>query len=261
MHAAAQAIRYTNLMIIKVVSLNMWLGGALFDDILLFLQKQNADIVLLQEVFNGEDRELSAQHRSMQILREKLGYPYDDFAAAFRDFDHTNGKAERGDAILSKFPIIKRSNVFFSESGYSEVYRDVPRNYSDCPRELEHVTIQTAVGDIDVFNLQGIWDLDGDNDSPARQKMSDTILAEIAGKKHVILGGDSNARPTNPAIKRITEQLKDVFAGELTSTFNMRRKTNPGYATSVVDLLLVSPHITVRQNHVPILTSPIIYHW
>jgi len=238
-------------MIIKVVSLNLWHGGALFDDILPFLAEQDADIVLLQEVFNGEDRELPAQRRSMQILREKLNYPYDDFAAAFRDFDHTNGKAQRGDAILSKLPITARNNVFFSEGGYSETYRDVPGNYANCPRELEHVTLQTEVGKIDIFNLQGIWDMDGDNDSPARQKMSETILREIADKKYVILGGDTNARPTNPAILRIEKELKNVFAGELTSTFNMRRKTNPGYATSVVDMVLVSPNITVLEKSCP----------
>jgi|GEM_PF-332752 len=245
------SMRYTTCMIIKVISLNMWHGGALFDGILQFLAEENADIVLLQEVFNGEDRTLPAQRRSMQVLREKLGYPYDDFAAAFRDFDHTNGKAERGDAILSKFPVIKRNNVFISESAYSETYRDIPGNYHNCPRELEHITLQTEAGEIDVFNLQGIWDLDGDHDSPARQKMSNVILREIAGKQNVLLGGDTNAKPTNPAIMRIAEKLNNVFAGALTSTFNMRRKTNPGYATAVVDMLLTSPNMRVLNKSCP----------
>ncbi|HKR82118.1 MAG TPA: endonuclease/exonuclease/phosphatase family protein [Candidatus Saccharimonadales bacterium] len=225
---------------LKVVTLNLWLGGLLLEDVIKFLQRQDADIVLLQEVFNGTDATLAPRFRSMQVLQQRLPqYVAQDFAAAYRDFDHTNGKAQRGGAILSKFPIIER-NVAFLAGAYSETYRDIPEQYADCPRELEHVVVRTPTGNVNIYNMQGVWDLDGDNYSERRQKMADVVLAAVQGKSHIILGGDTNAKPTNQAIKRIETELESVFKDELTSSFNMRRKDNPGYATAVVDMLFVS---------------------
>jgi endonuclease/exonuclease/phosphatase (EEP) superfamily protein YafD len=118
----------------------------------------------------------------------------------------------------------------------------VPEQFKDCPRELEHVVIETPNGDVNVFNLQGVWDLDGDNYSEQRKKMAEVIVTAVEGKEHVILGGDTNARPTNKAIQQIEAKLINVFKGQLKTTFNMRHKDNPGYATSVVDMLFVSPN-------------------
>lgn len=236
---------------LKIISLNLWLGGILLDSVIQFLREQDADIVLLQEVFNGTDPTLEQRFRSMQVLKEALGYPYEDFAAAYRDFDLTNGLMQRGDAVLSKFPIKERHATFLA-GNYSETYRDVPEQYKDCPRELEHVVIETPDGDMNVFNLQGVWDLDGDSFSEQRKKMAEVILAAVKGKKHVVLGGDTNARPTNKAIQMIENELINVFKSELTSTFNMRHKDNPGYATSVVDMLFVSPNdIEVLSRECP----------
>jgi endonuclease/exonuclease/phosphatase family metal-dependent hydrolase len=226
---------------LKVISLNLWLGGLLLEEVIKFLREQDADIVLLQEVFNGTDPALEPRFRSMQVLKEQLNYPEQDFAAAYRDFDLTNGLMQRGDAILSKFPIKERNTTFVAGS-YSETYRDVSEQFKDCPRELEHVVIETPNGDVNVFNLQGVWDLDGDNYSAQRKKMAEVIVTAVEGKEHVILGGDTNARPTNKAIQQIEAKLINVFKGQLKTTFNMHHKDNPGYATSVVDMLFVSPN-------------------
>jgi hypothetical protein len=43
---------------IKVVCLNLWQGGNLFDGILKFLEAEDADILLLQEVYNASDPKL-----------------------------------------------------------------------------------------------------------------------------------------------------------------------------------------------------------
>ncbi len=100
-------------MIVKFVSLNMWHGGVLLDEILQFLNEQNADVVLLQEVYNGSDPSLPQQYRSLQVLNECLGYGFHDFVADYLDLDRTNGKAQRGNAILSRLPIVKKEAIFF----------------------------------------------------------------------------------------------------------------------------------------------------
>lgn len=41
---------------------------------------------------------------------------------------------------------------------------------------------------------------------------------------------------------------------------NMRRKTNPGYATAVVDMMFVRPILGVGRTVVRMLTFPITFH-
>lgn len=107
---------------------------------------------------------------------------------------------------------------------------------------------------VDVYNFQGVWDLDGDNNSPQRARMGQTIVDAVKGKQRVILAGDTNARPTTQAIKNIENHLTNVFKAELTTTFNVAQKDLdkfPGYASSVVDMLFVSPAVTVKDHYCP----------
>jgi endonuclease/exonuclease/phosphatase family metal-dependent hydrolase len=234
---------------IKVVTLNIWLGGTLQEEYLQFLKAQDADILLLQEVNNGEDAKLKPQYRSMQVLKQQLKYPYEIFVPEYLDITHTDGKAQTGNAILSKFPITSSDITDFLP--YTEEYQDVEGNYHNCPYNMLHVTLDTPVGKLEVFNMHGVWDLDGDNFSPLRQKMSKLVISAVEGKERVILAGDTNARPTNKAMVAIGEHLRSVFGHELKSTFNMRHKENPGYATSVVDAMYVSSDIEVLEHDCP----------
>lgn len=233
----------------KFISLNLWQGGNLFDDILNFLRKENADILVLQEVYKGKDPALERKYRSYDVLKDQLKYSYASFAPAFLD-NRTEGKIEQGNAILSKFPIVGTKVTFFNEP-YRDDYTEVPQNFPICPRNLQHAVLNTPAGEVNVFNLQGVWDLDGDNYSEHRKRMSEVIIAETRDKSNVLLAGDTNAKPTNQAMRNVEQHLKSVFGTELTTSFNMRRKDNPGYATAVVDLMYVSPTITVLSHDCP----------
>jgi endonuclease/exonuclease/phosphatase family metal-dependent hydrolase len=236
---------------VKIISINLEHGGVRFDEIIEFLKEQDADIVLSQETFSTPDDSVDRQYRSMQLMPGLLGYEYADFSAAFRDFDRTDGKGQRGNGIFSKYPLTAKETVFF-DGEYSETYRDTPEQYPNCPRNLQHVVVHLPDCDIDVFNIQGVWDLDGDNYSEKRKRMAETVIAETKDLSRVILAGDTNAKPTNQAIIDIEEHLKSVFPkDELQTTFNMRVKTNPGYATAAVDMILVSPHIEVLEKSCP----------
>lgn len=232
---------------LKIVSLNVWLGGLLMDDIITFLKQQDADIVLLQEAFNGTDPLLERRFRTMQVLQEALGYAHGHFAPAYRDFDFSKGKADRGNGLLSKFPVVGGDNIFLSGE-YSTTYRDVPGQYQACPRNLQLTTLKIGGDEVNVFNIQGVWDINGDSYSDDRKHMADTILASIKDKSNVILAGDTNAKMTNRAILDIETELVNIFGRELVSTFNMRRKDNPGYAMAAVDTIFVSRNVTVLEK-------------
>jgi len=249
---------------LKFITLNLWLGGILQKDILEFLKKEKADVVVLQEVYSSPDTKIPPHNRSLEFLSE-LGYPYQDFAPALVD-DYPWGKITEGNAVLSRFPI-KESNVTFFDKPFDPNRARAafdPATYPTTPRNLEHVVLDTPAGDVNVFNLQGVWDLNGDNFSPQRQQMSEVIIREIKGKANVILAGDTNAKYTNPAMRAIEEYLTNIFGDSLTTTFNVKRKDNPGYATAVVDMIYVSPTIKVIEkscpdidvsDHLPLVTT------
>jgi endonuclease/exonuclease/phosphatase family metal-dependent hydrolase len=233
---------------VKLLSLNLW-HGVLINRCIDFLADQDADIVLLQEVHDGKDSKLPDSLRSLELLQKKLKYPHMNYVPGLVVV-HPEGKIINGNAILSKFKIVGSDHEFFQEK-FNEYYLDVPKNYPKYPRILQHVQLDTPEGELNVFNFHGVWDLDGDNYSERRKEMAEKIIKAIKGKPNILLGGDTNAKPSNQAIKDIEKHVTSVFDNSLKSTFNMRRKDNPGYATAAVDMLFVSPNIQILDKKCP----------
>ncbi|MGH7158039.1 MAG: endonuclease/exonuclease/phosphatase family protein [Candidatus Saccharimonadales bacterium] len=232
---------------IKVVSLNLWHGGRLLEGILDFIKQENPDILMCQEAYNGTDPALLERQRSVETLQKHFAFPAVDFAAAMQS---KKLHIDQGNAVFSRFPISNR-DVTFLEGSY-RVQDMVDRaQFPFLPRNLQHVTLTTSAGEINVFNFHGVWDLDGDNYSDKRRAMSEIITRETRGKSRVILAGDTNAKPTNQAMRNLGQHLVSVFGASLTSTFNMRRKDNPGYAAAAVDMMYVSHDITVVSKKCP----------
>lgn len=234
---------------LKIVCLNLWHGGRLFDQALDFLRSEDADIVALQEVNDAADPALEPRFRTLIELRQRLLYPYYHYAPSDTCL-WPEGKVINGLAVLSKLPIVASNVTFFLEP-YQDDYVDTPENWPKRPRNLQHVTIALPNTTLNVYNFHGVWDLDGDNYSPQRKRMSEVILQSTEGKENVILTGDSNAKETNPAMRAIEAHLASVFGSERTTSFNMKQKDNPGYATAVVDHMYVSPNIRVLSKQCP----------
>jgi len=84
--------------------------------------------------------------------------------------------------------------------------------------------------------------------------MSRRIVEQVKGVERVVLCGDFNVRPDTETIGMIEDELVNVFAGELETSFNLKRKDlekYPGYATAVVDMVFVSENIGVVDKKVP----------
>lgn len=235
---------------LKILTLNIEHGGITMQPILDFIRQTNADIVLLQEVHSSGDRSLEPRLRTMQYMTEKLDYTFSNFSPIYRDFDNTqDGSTYSGNAVFSRYPIHSSKSHYFHLS-YTEQYRDSFEAAPTCPPMLQQCEIITDAGVLNVFNLHGPVDLDGELYTLGRQKMSDAIIDLTSALPRVILGGDTNAKPVNTAFTRI-KHLQSVFGDSLTTTFNMKRKTLPGYATAAVDMLWHSSDITVVSKDCP----------
>ncbi|QQG44097.1 MAG: endonuclease/exonuclease/phosphatase family protein [Candidatus Roizmanbacteria bacterium] len=232
----------------KFITLNLWEGGLLLDNALEFLKKENANIVNLQETFNEKDETLEKRYRSGAIIKKELHYLCDFFSPTFLDI-RIPEKLNQGNLVLSRHPIIKTDTIF-----YDVPYGNLTVNnndYSFNPRNLQHVNIRTGDTELNVFNTQGIWGFDG-NDNERRIEMSRIIVKEIKGKQNVILAGDFNVHPDTITIGNIEKYLKNVFCNELKTTFNMKRKAKSGgFANSVVDMVFISKNIKVFDHYCP----------
>lgn len=238
---------------IRVLSLNIEHGGVHWDALIQFLKSEDADVLLLQEVHDAGPAGSEPQFRSMEEFRKLLGYPYDDFAPRFSGEIH-GVRITQGNAIFSKFPITQRYEPIFIDGAFNDNYIDIPENYPDCPRNLQHVTLDVQGTALDVFNLHGVWDLDGTNDSPQRLEMSRVIIEATAGLPNVILAGDTNAQRHCKAILNIEQHLTNIFGDELATTFNVKRKDLekfPGYATAAVDMMFTSLSLKATEHYCP----------
>ncbi len=241
----------------KFLTLNLWRGGVLMDKIIAFIKKENPDILALQEVYDGslrngqlrgKDTKLDRQYRTIEVFKTQLPYKYFFFSPAF--LDHRKiGTFEQGNALFSRYPIISTKTNFY-DIPYGDSNEESSTDFSTVPRNLQHSVIRLGKINLNVFNTQGIWGFDG-RDNEKRLKMSKIIIREIMSKKQVILAGDFNVFPGTKTIKNIEKHLINVFADELTSTFNTKRKEKGEYATSVVDMIFVSREIKIQAHYCP----------
>ncbi len=237
----------------KVISLNLWFGGELFDAILDFLKKEKPDILACQEVINGKDTALDRQYRSFDILKAELGYDYAVFSPAFFSAFSKSAKkitAERGNAIFSRFPILKTNTTFY-DVPYDGNYAWPEKDFSRTPRNLQEAVLKIGDNQLNFFNTQGIWGFDG-RDNERRLAMAETIVNEIKDKENVILTGDFNLDSDTETIGNVEKYLKNVFKNELTTTFNMKRKSSSGgWAKATVDMIFVSKNMKVSEHYCP----------
>lgn len=235
---------------VKIITLNLLYGGLFFDNILSFFKKENPDILLLQEVYNGQGSSLPRNYRSIEVLTLQLPEFFYHFAPELLDH-REEGIFEIGNAIFSRFPIIEDKTIFYDipyDNQYVEAEKD--GDFSKDPCNLQYVKIDHNGVFLNVFNTHGVWGFKG-RDNERRFHMSDILVENIQNDENVILGGDFNTNPDTKSMQRLEKYLTNVFKGDLKSTFNMKHKTNLGYATAVVDMIYIDKKMKILDKRCP----------
>jgi len=234
---------------IKFINLNLWGVGGIFDKALDFLVKEKFDIICLQEVFDGQAEKLEPGFRALSLLKEKLDLHYHFYSPAFTD-NRKEGRIVQGNAIFSKWPIFGSHTAFFDRP-YQEDYAEIEENYPFVPRNVQQAVIKKDNVTLNIFNTQGIWGKNG-YDNERRIKFSQLVVDLVEDKENVILSGDFNVNEGTKSINILEEHLNNIFKDDKRqSSFNLKRKTNPGYATAVVDFIFASPSIKVVSHKMP----------
>jgi endonuclease/exonuclease/phosphatase family metal-dependent hydrolase len=242
---------------IKVISLNIC-GGVLIDEAVHFFYKERPDILMIQEVCDTGPAQVSHRFNCLQILRDSFGDYQSHFAPALTE-KRDGDTLIWGNAIFSLHPIMN-SDVRFFDIPYTNNWTAPRGDFSSVPRNVEHVKIKFDTGDLNVFNLHGIWGRDG-RDNPRRLAMAQAIVKAAEGSKNVIVAGDFNMDADTEAMGLIAAQFKPVFPA-LASSFNMARKQDPVYAHLAVDGMFVSRSFNIQSavcpkedvsDHVPLI--------
>lgn len=240
-------------MSIKLLNLNLYEGGLLFDNIFSFFEDQQPDILTLQEVYDGKDQSLPDNFRTLEVLQSRLPeYEY-HFGPEFL-IEHDLGTFELGNAIFSKFPIVSFSNTDLGIPYGKYPAKPPSGDYGSHPHAIQKCQIEIESEMITVCNLHGVWDLDGERDTEKRLTMSQIIVDQIKDKRKVILTGDFNVQRQTKTIKNIEQHLHNVFGDSLETSFNLKHKdleAFPGYATAVVDMIFASDDIKITDFYSP----------
>ncbi|MDO8497846.1 MAG: endonuclease/exonuclease/phosphatase family protein [bacterium] len=233
----------------KIVSLNLWNGGRLFEQAKQFLVEQNADIYFLQETYDGRRTDIEPRFRMVEELKEV--FPTHDayFAPLYLDTRKGEGDIEDGNLLLSRWPLVERKNIFI-DIPYGRYDQDAMTDWSKSPSTIQKARITVGNSDITLLNVHGPWNLNGTIDDERRGRMKEIILREIS--EHTIVAGDFNVRPETNTIRAIEEKLTNVFKRTLSTTFNLQRKNldvRPGYAIAVVDMVFVTSNFQIQSKH------------
>lgn len=233
---------------IKFLTLNAWHGGIVFDNLIKFVKNEKPDIAFFQEVYDGHDESMDRRFRAFNEYKKEFDFmPYAAFEPSL--FDSSRGNIGWGNAVFSRFPVLSSKALFFE---YPLTNFSLGKGHDPffVPRNMQCVEIDLSGKVLYGFNLHGVWDRHGD-DSPRRYKMLEVLKNAIKDKTPAILAGDTNLSPKTEFVKEVEKSLSSVFENNLSSTFNMEYKTNPGYATAVVDMIFVSPDINVVEKQMP----------
>lgn len=234
-----------------LISLNVWIGGLLFEQMIEYLQKNRPDFLLLQEVNNGSKKEYPLSYKTFQEIQSKLQYSHAHFAPAFIETLADGEQVVQGNAIFSDFPLTEQAIVYYDVPfGLREEQN--PGAFENTPRSLEHVVAHLPQGNLHLLNTQGIWGVDG-FDNPRRLHMAEKITAQLQsiGDEPFVLAGDFNVQPQTKTIAKIEHVATNVFSYELVTTFNTKRKDlqkHPGFASAVVDMMFVSDQVVVHSK-------------
>lgn len=242
---------------LKFVTLNIWNGGRLLAEAREFLRQAAADLIFIQEAYNGHGTNLNDRFKTVEILQSDFSDFYTDFAPAYGDIRAMEGLIDDGQLILSRWPIAQTENIFL-DLPYGQYDQDKiaatqnPEDFKNFPSTIQKANLNLPTGPVRLLNVHGPVNHAGQEDDQRRLHFAALILANLTSQ--TIVAGDFNVQRQTQTIKQIEAKLTNVFGDELMTSFNVNQKDlvkYPGYAQATVDMVLVTPQIQVISHACP----------
>ena len=235
----------------KFITLNVEHGGRLLNEAVEFINKEQPDLLFLQEAQNTDLKTAKQHYRTISEIQSSVKFPYHIFSP-YVEFEFDNTNVLHGNAIFSRYQLTGGDIIYFNGQYEKADFAGAKKlhDFTRLPHAMQTASMKLQDKEIFLVNVHGVWGTDG-RDSPIRSHMVDLILTQIAGKDSVIVAGDFNFQNNTQAVKTLENHLLSVFGQRLTTTLNMKRKTDLGYASAAVDMVFVSNGISVITADCP----------
>lgn len=202
----------------KLFNLNVGIKLDNNKEVVDLILKDNYDIVTLQESMRKLDEGVFPQYDSCDFIRKNTSFKNNFFGAVWvarahkknnvvhRDF---GGYVEQGNQLLSNYPIIKSSNVFYYKE-YSNYEDSTNFRKEDHPRAFIECILDINGKELQVINVHGIWTSDKMGNDRTQNQI-DTILNKARKDIPCIIVGDFNLLPTSKYIKMMSDNYKNLI--------------------------------------------------
>lgn len=206
--------------------------------ILDLLEKEKPDIVCFQEAVTLDGLN-GGFFGAVEEIIEKTDLKQHYFSPVF-GIQIMRRKADFGNCILTKFPIMHTETVFTRK----EYVEDFDFNEDDYNiRNLQHVTLDVDGEPLHVLNHHGHHihqHKNGDDETLRQCEMIAQYVGSLEGK--VILTGDFNLAPHSESLEKINKVLNNacIEYGVQTTRTPLTKKTE------VCDFIFTSPEVAVK---------------
>ena len=242
----------------KLLQWNVWYHEDI-DNILRTITEVGPDTLCLQELTTN----FAPQHRrhTAQYLAEKLGMHC--FFKAAREIIDANGTHAFGNAIISRYPIVKTAFQFIRRPS-SQV--SASKDFSAEPRVYLEATLEVAEKKLVVATTHMSYTHKFRQTADKRAE-ADALVAILRRKKRrFVLGGDFNSLPTSYTIRAIQKHLRNAGPAPRQNTWTTKPFSYNGflahaldwrldYCFATPDIRMMSAQIveTSYSDHLPIL--------
>jgi endonuclease/exonuclease/phosphatase family metal-dependent hydrolase len=196
----------------KLIQLNIW-QGRLIKQVLKFLDREQPDIICLQEVYSSTINTLTHDFLGSQQKIQANFPSYHSYYSAVCDMPVLGKKVRYGNALFSRFEISDEETHFVHQRyhSYSDSESYAAGEGLTEGANLQQTTVRLGGGkSFTVFNHHAYWvpnHMGNETSAAALEKVASIIRQS---PRPLILSGDLNVVAESPAMNPILEILTDL---------------------------------------------------
>lgn len=234
-------------MSIKLLQMNIFLGKWL-DRVIKYVQKEDFDILIFQEVSGGR-----VSHHRDNVFQKIIDLGYDgQLGVNWRIKGHYGSFEGNGTFFKKDFTLLERTQIWLNE--YREIEDPDNRESRDDPKSALSILIEKDGIKLRLVNAHLAWTPDAE-DSPEKirqAKLFHDYLKNI--KSPYVIAGDFNVEKHTEVVKLVESIGARNLTSEnkVTNTLNSRLHKAPHLFPPglAVDYILVSPETEVKKFEV-----------
>lgn len=247
----------------KLVDLNVSIKLDNNDKVINFLKKTKSDIITLQEVMRGMDDTVYNRYNNSRIIKESLNntHHYSFYGALWVADKHLKngivtkdfgGKAEQGNEVISKYPILDASNHFFHKSYH--IFQDTTDfRKTDHARAVIVALLEINNKKLQILNIHGIWNENKVGDERTIKECQYLLSLTENTSIPTIIVGDFNLNPQSASIKILNNKFTNLIEKYNIKSTRPTVRDGLDVGNSVDDYIFVNDKIKVNDFRVEVI--------